>query len=160
MGIMDKIMGMTKKKDKFELPKLDLGKEPDIGAATHGMEPTDLGGTGDATPGLGGTGDLGGTADLGGMTHHEEAPQEETIHGFGHEDVKKDPTELRQHEQQSFSKPTMMQESRPPEPAISTKDLEIISSKLDTLRATLEMINNRLSTIESQMNEQKRRGGW
>ncbi len=39
------------------------------------------------------------------------------------------------------------------------KDIEIISSKLDALRATLEAINQRLSNIEREVFE-RRRGGW
>jgi len=40
-----------------------------------------------------------------------------------------------------------------------SKDLEIISSKMDALRATLEAINQRLSNIEREVFE-KKRGGW
>lgn len=150
MGILDKIMGVTKKKEKSSLPDLDLNK----GTESQG----DRGKAGDTTPGLGGTGDLGS------MTPHELPPTPsksgETIHGYGHEDVKMERTGLNQ-EHQPFSRPTMHEQGySAPAESSETKDMEILSSKLDAMKAQLEMINNRLSTIEMRMDEVKRRGGW
>ncbi len=44
----------------------------------------------------------------------------------------------------------------------SSKDLEIISSKLDTLRSSLDMINQRLSNLERmyEREEVRKRTGW
>jgi hypothetical protein len=147
MGILDKIMGVSKKKEKA-LPELDLG----------GGKETDVGGIGDTTPGLGGTGDLGT------MAPHELPPTpagpEETIHGYGHEDAGMEPIGLKP-ERPAFSRPTMHEMGAPGvTERAGAKDLEVISSKLDAMKAQLDMINNRLSTIEMRMDEVKRRGGW
>ncbi len=156
MGILDKIMGVTKKKDKG-IPNLDFGSSSPQEPAAQG-----IGDMGDSTPGLGGTGDLGNIAP------HElpptpAAPDDETIHGYGHEDVKMEPTSLNP-EHSPFSKPTMQEPSAAApiihESNMGAKDLEVISSKLDALKAQMEMINTRLSTIEMKMDEGKRRGGW
>jgi hypothetical protein len=149
MGILDRIMGVSKKKES--IPDLDFGKG-------FGPEPGDdeIGGMGDTTPGLGGTGNLGS------MAPHELPPTpsrpDEVIHGYGHEDVKMERAELRP-EHQPFSRPTIT-EARYESSGVSSKDIEILSSKLDAVKAQLEMINNRLSTIEMRIDDVKRRGGW
>ncbi len=155
MGILDKIMGVSKKKEKG-IPDLNFGSDTGKGPETG------IGDMGDSTPGLAGTGDLGN------MAPHElpptpAAPADDTIHGYGHEDVKMEPAELKP-EHSPFSKPTM-HEPNAAAPIIheantGAKDLEVISSKLDALKAQMEMITSRLSTIEMKMDEGKRRGGW
>lgn len=40
------------------------------------------------------------------------------------------------------------------------KNYEIISSKLDAVRAALESINQRLANLERMSQDQRRRGGW
>jgi len=43
---------------------------------------------------------------------------------------------------------------------IDRRDLEVVSVKLDSIRSTLESINTRLSAMENDLVQLKRRGGW
>lgn len=148
MGILDKIMGVSRKKES--IPELDFGKG--FGSKSDDI----IGGMGDSAPGLGGTGDLGS------MSPYDIPPgpsgQNEVIHGFGHEDVKMERADLRP-DRPSFSRPAMAEPSRY-EGGVDSKDIEIISVKIDAMKSQLEMINNRLSTIEMRIDDLKRRGGW
>ena len=65
---------------------------------------------------------------------------------------------------QSFSQqyPSYQQPLQPAPLTHDAKDIEIISAKLDALRATLESINQRLANLEriAQGDQQKRRYEW
>ncbi len=97
------------------------------------------------------TAGLGGTSDLGGFDQGQEFPESPpSPEGFGLPPP-------------GLSYRPIPPAARHPAAAMPTdtlqKDIEIISSKLDALRATLEAINQRLSSIEREVFE-RRRGGW
>ncbi len=126
--------------DKVKFWKKD---EPSFGDINMGAP---IGGVqGDRTAGLGGTGDLGGFGVEQGYPG-QAAPQED----FG-----LPPPGLSYRPIPPPSRPAPMAASSD----MLQKDIEIISSKLDALRATLEAINQRLSNIEREVFE-RRRGGW
>ena len=52
-------------------------------------------------------------------------------------------------QQKSFQAPAFQQPSMSNDSYIASKNLEVISSKLDALRASLESINQRLANIEA-----------
>ncbi len=142
MGMLDKLK-FWKKKDAFPSLKLDI---PQAAGAGSGM-----GGFGqDATAGLGGTGALGGMKET-----------EISLRGFGAETIEEQPARLTPAPLGGSSYGGGFgQPQQAPRADIMAKDIEIISSKLDTLRATIDSINQRLANIEAYMNDQKRRGGW
>ena len=125
MGIFSKLAFWKKRNDFGDLGK-DLGLDKDIGMNSSGFNP-DLGmGLETATP--------------------EKYPSYQTPGGM----------HAPAFNQQSF------QPSYPPQPQasqfspayndsnyITSKNLEVISSKLDALRASLDSINQRLANIES-----------
>ncbi len=142
MGMLDKLK-FWKKKEGFPGLKLDLPLATGAGSGMGGFGQ-------DATAGLGGTGQLGGMKET-----------EISLRGFGAETIEEQqgrltPTPLGgQSYSGGFSQP-----QQAPRADIMAKDIEIISSKLDTLRATLDALNQRMANIEAYLGEQKRRGGW
>ncbi len=121
MGFFGKIFG--KKKDDFDFspPKdSDLGLGPDFD-------------TGDNTAGLGSSPDLGGMPDTG---------QNQPLPTF--EPIQEQPRHFQQpqpYQQQSFQSHDTTY--------IISKNIEVVSSKLDALQASLESINQRLINLEN-----------
>jgi len=71
------------------------------------------------------------------------------------------------YDQPDFNRPFTMNVPQTPSQSLSSgfsssKDLEIISSKLDNLRSSLDMINQRLSNLERmyEREEVRKRTGW
>ncbi len=58
--------------------------------------------------------------------------------------------------------PSAFKEQAAQQAGPSSKDIELISSKLDTIKAMLENMNNRLAAIEREYHreEQKKQVGW
>ena len=132
MTMLDKLK-FWKKKDDF--PDLKLGLDLGKGVGGFGK---------DVTSGLGGTGDLGFRPET---DISLRGPGAETVM----EESKLTPSPLGTSSFGGFSQPS-------PKADIMAKDIEIISSKLDALRAQMEAVNQRLANIEAYMNDQKRRG--
>lgn len=136
MGMFDALK-FWKKRETF--PALKLGGDMGKGLGGFGQ---------DATSGLGGTGELG-----------FKPETDISLRGPGAESIE-------EQQQQPRLTPSPLGSSyggfgqASPKTDMMAKDLEIISSKLDTLRATIDSINQRLSNIEVYLNDQKRRGGW
>jgi hypothetical protein len=134
MGFFDKLQ-FWKKKDPFDYSKLEGGGDLGLGK--------------DTTPGLGGTPDLGampGSSATG--TYHEPGV---TIQGSGYENLK--PTELDE-PHQGYARPQASQVA----PQQGNKDLEIVSAKLDSIKAAIESLNLRIQNMEEEMKRMQRKG--
>lgn len=60
-----------------------------------------------------------------------------------------------------FQQATPMMPQQPAPNTMVGKDIEVVSAKLDSLRATLDAINQRLANIERiAMHDQEKRKGW
>lgn len=141
MSLLDKVKFWKKDEPSFGDIKMDapIGElNPPMGASPA-----------DSTAGLGGTGSLGGFDSTSGFG---SPPQDDfglPPPGLSHQPMQPQP----------LSRPVSPMVRQVPSSDILSKDIEIISSKLDALRATLEAINQRLSNIEREVFE-RRRGGW
>jgi hypothetical protein len=129
MAVLDKLK-FWKKKDAF--PSLDLGAG--LGKDVGGFSK-------DTTSGLGGTGELG------------FKPTDISLRGPGADTVFEEPKLT-----PSPMTPGYGGFQQQAKPDMMAKDIEIISSKLDAIRATLETVNQRLTNLENYLNDQKRRG--
>ena len=125
MAFFDKLAFWKKKDDLDDLGK-DLGLDKDMGMDFTSSGPSP---------------DLGMGIDAG--THSQQQP------------LQKYPS-FQQQPQQSFQAQPAFQQPSFQQPAyggndnyIASKNLEVISSKLDALRASLESINQRLANIEA-----------
>ena len=63
------------------------------------------------------------------------------------------------HTKAPFQYPAQQQDVSPQQ-YVADKNYEVISSKLDAVRAALESINQRLANLERMTQDQRRRGGW
>lgn len=142
MGIFDKLM-FWKKSDSLGIGDFKgfgsetLPKDREFGTGGIGKFPQDQ------TAGLGGTPDLMDTElKIKGTGFEGEMSQS----GIGEE---------RSYEREGFAAPKQPRSYNMPES--SGKDYEIVSSKLDMLRAMLDSISHRLSVIEREI---QRKGGW
>ena len=64
------------------------------------------------------------------------------------------------HTKAAFQYPTSQQTAEvSPQQYLFDKNVEVISSKLDALRAGIDSLNQRLANVERMVQEQKRRGG-
>lgn len=136
MSVLDKLM-FWKKKDEFSDIGLDIGK--DVGGSGMSL--------GKADTGFGAQGDLG----LG------STPEP----NFGAQPPRQPSTPSFQQPPQQFAQPSFQQQSH--NDYSVSKDIEVISSKLDALRAGIESINQRLANIERIAygeQEQQRRRSW
>jgi len=152
MGIMDKLMFWKKKDDFADLKLPDVPKDQPVGqhdfGAGQGAPGASAPGTspGDTTPGLGGT------PSLGERTSAPDYPTNVEMTQPGYKEPEFDAPPPRH--------------GMAPAPAQSasgdmlSKDIEVLSSKMDALKASIETINQRLANMEQYMREQKRRGGW
>jgi len=129
MGILDKVM-FWKKKDEFS----DVG----LGGKDNLAFGDDFGQGGfpgqNAAPGTGLGSDVGGKS-FGSYSQQYPQPQ-----GF--------PQQQSFSQQPSFSQP-YPQPGFNPQQEMESKNLEIISSKLDALRASIESLNQRLANLEA-----------
>ncbi|MBI2140212.1 hypothetical protein HYU14_04760 [Candidatus Woesearchaeota archaeon] len=169
MSVFDKMM-FWKKKDDF---LGDLGKGMDFGKGMDLGKGPDLGLGGGLGSGLGpesgsGMGDFGKSTDMFGAGQGRDM-------GLGGNDLN-----FGNGQQQSFGSESGFQPGYPGRPApmqqpfgpplqqvtqqhapeLYGKDLEVVSAKLDSIRYTLESINQRLANLERMANgeyEQKRR---
>ena len=119
MGFLGKLFG-REKKDEFDFAP---PKDSDLGLGPEL-------GAGDATDGLGGTPDLGAMPET---KAQQPLPTLEPV------------------PEQSFQQPpTAPQPVQAHDPTyIISKNIEVVSSKLDALQATLESINQRLINLEN-----------
>ena len=129
MGILDKVM-FWKKKDEFA--DMGLGGKDNL-AFGDGCGQGGLPGQ-NAAPGAGLGPDVGGR---GFGSYSQQYPQPQ---GF--------PQQQSFSPQPSFSQP-YPQPSYSPQQEVESKNLEIISSKLDALRASIESLNQRLANLEA-----------
>lgn len=143
MSFMDKLK-FWKKEEPFDYGTLEKGTRN----ASFDQE---FGTAGDQTAGLGGTGSLGPMQLPGGETMAEPV----TITGQGFEGLK--PTQI-EDRMEGYARPRPI--PAPFQPDIMTKDIEVVSAKLDSIRAALESLSARLSNIEQELQRQNRRGGW
>lgn len=134
MGILDKIMFW--KNDGLEDTKdfPDFSSNKDLGAKM-GLPDSDMKFT-----------EEGGVDLTGNDFEHGSLPSHENKDSFSH---------MREH-QSSFQQPQYQQSSR-------DRDMEVISAKLDAIRATLESLNQRVAAIEQiarSSNESHHQNSW
>lgn len=142
MGFLDKVMFWKKKDD---IDSGNFGADPGLGGAPNmGMNPADAGmggqnlGLPNMDPGLAGTEPQFGQQMP--ASQFGQAPNMFPGAGF---------------------QATPMAPSQPTQEAMVGKDIEVISAKIDSLRATLDAINQRLANIEHiAMSDQQKRKGW
>ncbi len=132
MSFLDKL-AFWKKKDSFDYSKLEGGSDFGLGK--------------DATPGLGGTPDLGPLP--GGPSSHSEPST--TIQGTGYKDLK--PADLDE-PHQGYARPS----PSPATPVQGNRDLEVVSAKLDSIKAAIESLNLRMQNMEEDMKRMQRKG--
>ncbi|MFC1768879.1 hypothetical protein ACFLZX_03885 [Nanoarchaeota archaeon] len=139
MSLLDKLKFWKKE------PTLDLGPEPDLGMGKGLDEKSPF----DTTPGA----DLGAPpgSDLSTPPGHGLPPTGQTPPSFD--------------ESSSMShQPFSPQQSTPPsreKPEIMEKSIEVVSIKIDALKATLDAVNQRLENLEHiAREEQRKRKGW
>ena len=128
MGILDKVM-FWKKKDDFG--NMDLGGKENLAFGDdfgQGNFPGQ-----NAAPGTGLGGDVGGR---GFGSYGQQYPQPQ---GFQQQSYPQQP---------SFSQPAYPSYNNPQQ-EVESKNLEIISSKLDALRASIESLSQRLANLEA-----------
>jgi hypothetical protein len=123
MGILDKVMFWKKNDD---LGDMDLGGKDNLAFGDN------FGGQPGATPGMPDAGMNPGMDQGMGQQPPGMAPQQQPP-----------PPSFSQYPQQ-FSQP-----SYAPQPDIESKNLEIISSKLDAIRASIDSLNQRLANLEA-----------
>ena len=119
MGIIDKVM-FWKKKDEFDDLDIPTGPGPELGGA-----PGDFGS------------DLG-KSDLGPPPDFGSGPLADTH-------INPSPVGEITHQGPAAMQPTNLE---PKQDFMISKDLEIISSKLDAIRASLDSLNQRLGAVE------------
>ena len=166
MGVFDKLKFWGKKED--DLGDLGLGKEE------LGGDP--FGGGKDPFAGENPFPDIG-SAD----TQQQAAPQpsyQQNPRASPQGYAQSSPAQQRfqqpqmygQYEQPDFNRPFSMNAQQPQQQVMQqpmnaynvSKDIEIISSKLDALRASLDIINQRLTNIErmSEREQVRKKTGW
>ncbi len=128
MGILDKVM-FWKKKDDFG--DMDLGGKDNLAFGDDFGQGNFPGQS--AAPGTGLGSDVGGRG-FGSYSQQYPRPQ-----GFQQQPYPQQP---------SFSQPSYPQPSNYGQ-EVESKNLEIISSKLDAIRASLESLNQRLANLEA-----------
>lgn len=151
-----------------EPPKEKWGEELGL------PKPEEIGGLAekDTTKGLGGTPSLEEKPEEGPMPQEEwgirkpgEMPPEEMgkeieIKGPGHEEVEAQAERYKERLTPTVLEPSTMREY--PHPELLSKNLEVVSSKLDVLKASLESINQRLAHLEklAESESTKKRYSW
>lgn len=158
MGVMDKLMFWKKEPDISGPDKdfPDLSKEFaggfDSGKDTgFGMGKDSLGLGKDTTPGLGGTGDM------------SKGPYENDISmrgpGFEHVEepapLKSAPLEKKPIYYQEIGQAPGQYQQQPYQRDIS-RDIEVISAKLDSIKTMLDMLNHKIDAMERQQNKRGR----
>ncbi len=142
MGVFDKLK-FWKKEEPF--PSMDMGKGTELGMGQWG--------TNDQTAGLGGTESLGPFPSA-----SETTMPGMTITGKGYEGggagLRPSPLE----EREGYARPRPMQ--IPTGPDMMSKDIEIVSAKLDSIRSSIESLSMRMSTLEQDLQRLIRKGGW
>lgn len=145
MGVFDKLK-FWKKEEPF--PPLDLGKGGGLGMGA---------GLGGEFGGMDQTAGLGGTESLGPFPSGSETTEPSiTITGKGFESgtgLRASPLE----EREGYARPRM---TPAPVQDMVSKDIEIVSAKLDSIRAGIESLSMRMSTLEQDLQRLIRKGGW
>jgi hypothetical protein len=155
MGILDKIP-FLKKKDDFDLGSdfgSDLGLPPSSQNSNFGPPGLPPQHNAHNPPPLGMGNDIGlPSRDLGGM------PDDTGFGNMGQSPIPSSvppgpqappgPPGQLSPMQQPFGSPVQTQAPKHPEPSYGNTQLEVVSAKLDSIRYTLESINQRLSSIE------------
>lgn len=145
MGMFEKLK-FWKKEEPF--PPLDLGKGGGLGMGT---------GLGGEFGGMDQTAGLGGTETLGSYpTGSETTEPSITITGKGFESgtLRSSPLE----EREGYARPRPL--TLAPAQDMVAKDIEIVSAKLDAIRAGIESLSMRMSTLEQDLQRLIRKGGW
>ncbi len=137
MGFFDKLK-FWKKEEPFDYGALEKGHEPEHGEE-FGADPT---------AGLGGTGTLGP------LPSDEAMAEPVTITGRGFEGLK--PTQIEER-REGYARPQPMPSYGRPD--VIGKDIEVVSAKLDAIRAGLESLNARMMNIENELQRLVRKGG-
>lgn len=144
MSVFDKLKFW--KKDEFRGPELGFGgMEPGLGAPPMGME----GGFDMDQP-------------MYGSPQQKSAQNYPQQQGFQQPEYEPPVVRTFDHTKATFQYPTSsppVQDVAPQQYAVD-KNLEVISVKLDALRAAIESVNQRLANVERLVQDQRRRGGW
>jgi len=139
MTFLDKVMFWKKKESPFGSDSLNLGGDTGLRDIGLGQD------MGLGKPNLGLHGDT-------------QFPPQQQPPGFQNPMSFQQPVQAPQYSQPQSSAPIMP--AQPPPVAVG-KDIEIVSSKLDALRATLDSINQRLANLERvAYGEQEKKRRW
>ena len=136
MGILDKVMFWKKKDDLSDLGDLGqgLGKNNMAFGDNFNSQANPFGQPG-AGQGMGN--------DFGqGMGNYGQAPAQNSYGQYSGQNFSNQ-------QPMSFGSPPYSQQQKYGQDEITSKNIEIVSSKLDALRATLESINQRLENLEA-----------
>ena len=147
MSLLDKLK-FWKKEEPYPMEKgADLGLDREFGTAI------------DPTAGLGGTGALGtfpeDTMDPGMGMSSGRGFEAGTGGGAGSGGMRQTSLEDRN---EGYARPRPMQMTTAQD--MVSKDIEIVSAKLDSIRSTLEALNMRMATMEQELQRLVRKGGW
>ncbi|MBI2138207.1 hypothetical protein HYU13_01335 [Candidatus Woesearchaeota archaeon] len=163
MGFLQNLF-FWKKKDDFNFG--DIGKDLDLGKGTDFGKGPDLG-LGDIGKGFDPLGKNPGSDFGAGLGNDLALPGQEMGFGGHQQDFSQGPGFQQSYPgrpapmQQPFGPPVQQQFQQGHQaPDLYGKDLEVVSAKLDSIRYTLESINQRLANLERIANgeyEQKRR---
>ena len=144
MGVFSKL-AFWKKKDDFS--DLGLGKDFDLGKDDFGMKGGDMGmgkGT-DLGAGFGDSPDTLGMSDFDNKKSQDFSLDAQRTPGAGMQQGFQQQAAQQQYPQPQYqyAQPNAMQQD-----TLTSKNIEILSYKIDTLRVSLESINQRLANIE------------
>ncbi len=146
-GFFGKVLPWKKKDDLALGDNLGLGGFGAPGAGMQGMQGPGFGSGGPYDSQFGGMGSMGGAGGLGGLPPSQYS-QVQPLGGFQGAAPQAEAFQRNQDYERSYA---------------AGKEIEVVSAKLDAIKAALETLNQRLASIERYIQTEqdfKKRGGW